>query len=329
MRSRHSAKLIQKQMKNKLYLGIDTSNYTTSVALVNDEGKVLLNHKRILSVKEGERGLRQSDAVFQHIKNTEEAAAVLRDAVSSADGEICVVGVSATPTYAKGSYMPCFMAGLSQAQMISASLGIPLYTFCHQAGHIMAALYSADAVRLTEGEFAAFHVSGGTTDIIKVTPDGERIILPENIGGTLDINAGQAIDRAGVMMGLGFPAGREMEKLALEYRGKAEPPVCCVKGLSCNLSGLENKAAQLYEKTGDKTAVASYVLSSVRATLQKLLANLYEEQGNIPVVFAGGVMSCRMLHDSLAGDNRYFADPAFASDNAAGIALLTYFKHTK
>lgn len=316
-------------MKNKLFLGIDTSNYTTSVALVDDKGKVLLNHKRILAVKEGERGLRQSDAVFQHIKNTEEAASVLRDAVSAVDGDICAVGVSATPTYAEGSYMPCFMAGLSLAQMVSASLNVPMYTFCHQAGHIMAALYSANATHLTKMEFAAFHVSGGTTDIIKVSPDTDRIIHPINVGGTLDINAGQAIDRAGVMMGLGFPAGREMEQLALEYKDKTEPPLCCVKGLSCNLSGLENKAAQLYDKTGDKAAVASYVLTSVRETLGRLLTNLYKEFGDIPVVFAGGVMSCRMLHDSLAGNNRYFADPEFASDNAAGIALLTYIKHTK
>lgn len=315
-------------MKNKLFLGIDTSNYTTSVSVVNCAGEVLLNHKKILSVKEGERGLRQSDAVFQHIKNAEEASIAVKKTIVEEDGTICAVGVSATPTYAKGSYMPCFMAGLSMAQMISASMNVPMFEFCHQAGHIMAALYSADAAHLADSTFASFHVSGGTTDIIKVIPDNEKIIYPTNIGGTLDINAGQAIDRAGVMMGLRFPAGRELEKLALEYKGKIESPLCCVNGLSCNLSGLENKATQLYDKTGDKSAVAAYVLVSVKKTLEKLLSNVYKEHGDIPVVFAGGVMSCRMLRDSLAGDMRFFAQPEFASDNAAGIALLTQRKYT-
>lgn len=315
--------------KNKLYLGIDTSNYTTSVALADSYGKIILNHKRILSVKEGERGLRQSDAVFQHIKNTEESANVLRQAIAESNGEICAVGVSGTPTYKKGSYMPCFMTGLSQAQMISASLSIPMHVFSHQAGHIMAALYSADKTELINSDFAAFHVSGGTTDIIKVTPDKDKVIYPETVGGSLDINAGQAIDRAGVMMGLGFPAGREMERLATEYQGKVTSPVCCVKGLNCNLSGLENKASALYESTGDKNAVAAYVIKSVEKTLLKMLDGVYDKFGNVPVVFAGGVMSCKLLHYSLAGENRFFAKPEFASDNAAGIALLTYYKYNK
>ena len=314
-------------MKNNLFLGIDTSNYTTSVSLVDGEGNVILNHKRLLTVKEGERGLRQSDAVFQHIKNTEEAASVLRESVKEHDGNICAVGVSGTPTYNEGSYMPCFMAGLSFAQMISSSMDIPMYVFCHQAGHIMAALYSADAIHLKDTDFAAFHVSGGTTDIIKVSPDADRIILPITVGGTLDINAGQAIDRAGVMMGLQFPAGREIEKLALVNTGKIPSPICCVKGMSCNLSGLENKAEQLYRNTDSKELVAAYVIKSVEATLIKMLCGLYDEYGSIPVVFAGGVMSCSILHKSLAGADRHFAKPEFASDNACGIALLTYYKY--
>ena len=316
-------------MKRKLFLGIDTSNYTTSLSLVDDTGKVLLNHKRLLIVKEGERGLRQSDAVFQHIKNANEASVILREYMSESDGVICAVGVSGTPTYNDGSYMPCFMAGLSFAEMIAAANDIPLYSFSHQAGHIMAALYSADAVHLKNSDFAAFHVSGGTTDIIKVTSDTDMIIMPVTVGGTLDINAGQAIDRAGVMMGLSFPAGREIERLALLNREKIPSPVCCVKGMTCNLSGLENKAAQLYNKTENKELVAAFVIRSVEATLTKMLDGLYSSYGEIPVVFAGGVMSCSILHNSLAGKDRFFAKPEFASDNACGTALLTYYKYNK
>ncbi len=316
-------------MKRKLFLGIDTSNYTTSVSLADESGKILLNHKQILAVKQGERGLRQSDAVFQHIKNAESAANVLGSAVSEYDGEICAVGVSGMPTYAEGSYMPCFMTGLSQAQMIAASLNVPMYVFSHQAGHIMAALYSADAFSLVDDRFAAFHISGGTTDVIEVLPDFDRIIMPTTVGGSRDINAGQAIDRAGVMMGLSFPAGREMEKLAIDYTGKIPKPLCSVDGMMCNLSGLENKAAELYARTEDKTLVAAYVLESVKETIVKMLDGIYSKYGDIPVVFAGGVMSCRMLHNSLAGCGRYFAEPEFASDNACGTALLTYYKYNR
>ena len=129
------------------------------------------------------------------------------------------------------------------------------------------------------------------------------------------------------MMGLSFPAGREMEILAKEYDGKTPNPLCSVDGLHCNLSGLENKAAALFKETDSKGAVAAFVLNSVKETLLAMLSGIYNKYGNIPVVFAGGVMSCRMLKDSLSGEGRYFAEPAFASDNACGTALLTYYKH--
>ncbi len=313
-------------MKNKLFLGIDTSNYTTSVSLADSDGEIVLNYKKLLQVKEGERGLRQSDAVFQHIKNAAGASDALRDRLFELNGEICAVGVSTTPTYKIGSYMPCFMSGLAEAQMIASALSVPLYEFSHQAGHIMAALYSAGVTGLTNKKFAAFHVSGGTTDIIEVSPDSDRIIYPITVGGSLDINAGQAIDRAGVMMGLSFPAGKEMEILAEKYDGKPIRPLCSVHGLSCNLSGLENKAENLYRETGSKEAVASFVLTSVRDTLSKMLSAIYDEYGDIPVVFAGGVISCKMLRSELGGTDRYFAEPQYASDNACGTALLTRMK---
>jgi len=317
------------RMSERLYLGIDTSNYTTSVALGDDDGNVILNHKILLSVKEGERGLRQSDAVFQHIKNADNSAEAVREAVKNHGGRIAAVGVSATPTYRDGSYMPCFMAGLSQAQMIAASLDVPMYTFSHQAGHIMAALYSSGAVSLSGRDFIAFHVSGGTTDIITVRPDKERVIYPETVGGSTDINAGQAIDRVGVMMGLRFPAGPEMEQLAKENTKKLPRPLCTVSGISCNLSGLENKAKNLFTETGDKALVAAYTIESVGATLEKMLLGVIELYGNIPVVFAGGVMSCKAFSDRLSGGDRYFAEPRLSSDNACGTMLLARARHNR
>ena len=206
-------------MNNKLFLGIDTSNYTTSVALCDMNGNVVLNLKKLLPVKEGERGLRQSDALFAHTKNLPIIMAELDEFLTDnyPDREILAVGYSARPRDAEGSYMPCFLSGVAVASSVSTVLGCKSYEFSHQNGHVMAALYSSGKLELLDGDekFAAFHVSGGTTEILLVTPSDKGFDVKLE-GGTLDMNAGQAIDRTGVLMGLSFPCGREMERICLE-----------------------------------------------------------------------------------------------------------------
>ena len=213
----------------QLFIGVDTSNYTTSLAAADSDGKIIANIKRLLPVAEGERGLRQSDALFAHTKALPELIGNLSETVSLPDRRIAAVGFSSAPRFAKGSYMPCFLAGHSAAASIACGAKAPLFSSSHQEGHIAAALYSASALSLTERKFISFHVSGGTTDILLVSPDRERIIRAERIGGTLDINAGQAIDRAGVMMGMSFPAGAHLEKAALGYVGKIPKAKICTK----------------------------------------------------------------------------------------------------
>ena len=313
-------------LENKLFLGIDTSNYTTSVALSDSDGKVVLNLKRLLPVAEGERGLRQSDALFAHSKNLpiimDELKAFL-DA-NYPGREIVSVGYSATPRDVEGSYMPCFLAGVASASSVSAVTGCRSYPFSHQAGHITAALYSASRLDMLDGDtpFAAFHVSGGTTDILLVRPQGDGFSV-EQIGGSTDINAGQAIDRTGVLMGLKFPCGREMESLTLEGDYSKSKTKISVKGLQCNLSGLENLAATLYGECGDKGRVSAYCFDFIGDTLAKLSENLREKYENIPIIYAGGVMSNGRIKKMLASfDNVYFSAPEFSSDNAAGVALL-------
>ncbi|MBQ6702529.1 MAG: peptidase M22 [Clostridia bacterium] len=301
-----------------VFLGIDTSNYTTSMALC-DENKVLLNEKKLLLVKEGERGLRQSDAVFAHLNNLPEIAERI------GKHSITAIGCSSKPRDVEGSYMPCFKTGESFARSLGSILGVPVYHFSHQTGHIMAAAYSADCVGITEGEFNAFHVSGGTTEILHC--DGKSgIVKITNIGGTLDLNAGQAIDRAGVLLGLKFPCGPALEKIAVDGT-LPEIPKVCVNGLNCNLSGLENKVIGFKDKGVSSEDIALFVLSFVEKTLIKLTKNL-REQYNLPILYAGGVMSNSLIKKSLSGfGNTYFADSAFSSDNAAGIALLTRMAH--
>lgn len=320
--------------ERSLFLGIDTSNYTTSVALADEGGNVLLNLKRLLPVKEGERGLRQSDALFAHTKNLPVIMQELKAFLESiGDGaKIAAVGCSATPRDAEGSYMPCFLSGVAAAETACAVLGCPKYSFSHQNGHVMAALYSSGMTELLQKKepFAAFHVSGGTTELLLVTPKETEFEIRQ-IGGSADMNAGQAIDRTGVMMGLRFPCGKEMESICAgqPYRkGKIS-----VKGLECNLSGLENLAEKLYRETGDRAATSAFCFDFIADTLKKLTENLRDEYPEIPVIFAGGVMSNKRIAARLESlGNVYFSAPEFSADNAAGIALLcrnTYFSDNK
>lgn len=309
----------------KVYLGIDTSNYTTSIAICDEDGKIVLNLKRLLEVKAGERGLRQSDAVFSHIKNFPSLSENLEEYLRGR--EIEAIGVSTKPRDAEGSYMPCFLTGVAIAQTLAATHHTPLYEFSHQAGHIMAALYSSNSIdNLIDNEFVAFHVSGGTTEVLYVKRSNGTFdvrILFE----TDDISAGQAIDRSGVMMGMKFPCGRELEKYALTYQGKLPKPKICVKEGKCNLSGIENIAKKLYSETNDKEYVSAYVLNFIAKTLTSIAENIREKYPNIPIVFSGGVMSNSILQKELSRfGNTYFATPEFSSDNAAGIALLTKMK---
>ncbi len=322
--------------RNNVIVGIDTSNYTTSAAVVDEDGKMLLNHKLPLKVREGERGLRQSDAVFAHVKNLSQTAKALGSFIRENGLSVKAVGCSSKPRNAERSYMPCFLAGESAAEFMSESLGVTLYRTSHQTGHVMAAAYSAygnDTARLEEltqpnNEFIAFHVSGGTTDVLLCRGDEEEVLKIEQIGGSRDINGGQAVDRAGVMMGLAFPCGAEMDAMALGYTGKVEKSRLSVDGLWCNLSGLENKSAGLYEKTKDPAAVSAYVLDFLARTLEKITENALAEYKIPTVIYAGGVMSSLYVKKYL-GKYGLFAEGQYSSDNAAGVALTALEMHKR
>ncbi len=311
-------------MSKKLVMGIDTSNYTTSVALVDECGEVVANVKKLLPVKEGECGLRQSDAVFAHIKNLPFVMDEIKEYTK--DAQIVAIGVSSRPRNCDGSYMPCFLCGISIAKSVSAVTGAPIYEFSHQCGHMMAALYSAEAIEKTENPFLAFHVSGGTTEALLVSYSDFGFDA-KIVGGTKDLNAGQLIDRMGVLLGLGFPCGAELERIALECSIKSPTKCATVSDGYFNLSGAENLLKQYYGETKDESATAAYTFSYVGKTLVKTTQSLLEKYGDMPVVYAGGVMSNSIIKNMLRKiPNTYFAEPRFSSDNAAGIALLAYNK---
>ena len=314
-------------MKNKIVIGIDTSNYTTSVALMDIDGELLANIKRPLPVREGERGLRQSDAVFAHIKNIPECMDEAAPIISGK--EIVAVGVSTRPRRVEGSYMPCFLSGLASAKSIAASVGAPLYEFSHQCGHIMAAIYSAKRFDLLNEKFAAFHVSGGTTEMLSVEP-AEDGFTARLVGGTKDLNAGQVIDRIGVKLGLRFPCGPALERLALQNTSPIPKQKVSRDGLFVNLSGVENVADRIYRDTEDPSLCAAFVFDHIGNALSAMTDAYFEEYGKAHVVYAGGVMCNGIIKKKLS--DRYdcsFAVPEMSADNAVGTAYLTLRAHIK
>ena len=268
---------------NDLFLGFDTSCYTSSVSCVNS-GSIIHDGRVLLDVSAGERGLRQSDAVFQHTRNLSK---LVPDLFAGADGSNArAIGVSGRPSGRQDSYMPVFLSGKTVAYSIGAALNIPVYEFTHQQGHIRAALVGND--QLIGSKFIAFHLSGGTSDMLIV--DEEFNI--DRIGGTTDITAGQLVDRLGVKMGLRFPAGKELEKLAIHgKRNSALILPSWVRGLQCSFSGVETKADGYLDKGADCSDIALSVYDCIARTLAKLVINAKSSLGISSFLFAGGVAS--------------------------------------
>ncbi len=303
------------------FVGFDTSNYTTSIAVCDRKGTVIANLKSPLPVREGERGLRQSDAVFAHTKNLPELCEKVQRFTEQKN--IVAVGVSTAPRDLPDSYMPCFLAGKSAATAYAAALGSRPFCFSHQSGHIRAAVYaSGRETELLDRPFLAFHVSGGTTEVLSVLPNADGFSV-KRIGETADINAGQAIDRIGVRMGLSFPCGKALEEIANTCTVTPPKPHIHVDSCCCNLSGLENLAEKLWNDTHDRALVAAYTLDFIGQTLHVMSEQAIAACGEMPILYAGGVMSNMRIRSLFARDfDACFADPAFAADNAAGIALL-------
>ena len=303
-----------------MFLGIDTSNYTTSSALYDFEKGEIIQQKKLLPVKEGELGLRQSDAVFAHVK---QLGGIVKELFDGKKYEIDAVGVSTRPRDIDGSYMPCFLVGDMVSETISSVINVPKYEFSHQQGHIAAALFSAGRLDLMNEKFIAFHLSGGTTEALLVTPDENRIIKCEKVAGSADLKAGQAVDRVGVMLGLPFPAGKYLEELALSSTAKFKIKPT-MKGAECCLSGIENKCKKMLDSGEKPEDIALFCLKSVEAALCGMTDALISEYGKLPLIYAGGVMSNKIIRKTM--EEKYggiFSKPEFSSDNAAGIAVLT------
>ncbi len=299
-------------------IGIDTSNYTTSIAFFDGIGGE--NCSKLLPVKQGELGLRQSDAVFSHIKSLPELSGRLFSHVQGK--EISAVGVSTRPRAVEGSYMPCFLVGYSHAKLLSDTLGVPLVEVSHQQGHVAASLWSAGRLDLMDVPHLAWHLSGGTTELLLVEPEGKNVKCTR-IGGTTDISAGQLIDRTGQLLNLPFPSGKYLDALSKEASGKEVFKVKC-SNMAFSLSGVQNKVQQFYEKSHNDGETAAYALRCVAQAVSLATQQALKAYPGLSVVFSGGVASNSLLREVTAPLNPIFSEPQYSTDNAMGVAVLTH-----
>lgn len=310
----------------KAVLGLDTSNYVTSLAAVDIDGSILLDERIPLRVATGTRGLQQSEAVFQHVRNL----AGLFAGWDAKKLETVAVCASTSPRAASDSYMPVFVVGAGQGIACAQVLGVPFYTTNHQNGHIRAALHGGT---LHPGDtFFALHLSGGTTEMLQVSAEGIR-----KTGGTLDLHAGQLIDRVGVALGLPFPAGPHLEKLARAGHAEAMLGVSIQKGW-CHLSGAEAQAMRWIAE-GEKSPqdIAAELYDFATRTVARLIQDAQQQKPLQDVLLAGGVSSSLLLRDKLRNRLRqrgipvrlHFAAPGLSGDNAVGVALIGLEQYKK
>lgn len=303
----------------KLYLGIDTSCYTTSLAAAAEEFE--RHYKTPLSVKPGERGLRQSDAVFMHLKNMPALFEELQKEIPVNSFDEITVSVSSKPRSISGSYMPVFTAGQSFARAVCAVLNASCYEFSHQDGHIMAAIYSCGAYSLLSEPFLAFHLSGGTTELLLCRYNGAGFDA-EIVGGTLDLPAGQLIDRTGVMLGLDFPCGIYLDTMACEYEG-TEKVHFSVKDTKINFSGEETRYKKMAESGDAREKIAYMTMETVRKSVMAAAKCAMDKYNVSKLLMAGGVSASKFLREGFAEiEGVYFAAPELSTDNAMGICML-------
>ena len=303
-------------MTGKRCLGLDTSNYTTSTALFDGADGYQLG--RLLDVEAGSLGLRQSDALFQHVKRLPELFDRLRREGRLED--IAAVGASVKPRWVEGSYMPCFLAGETAGRILADTLGVPFFPCAHQQGHIAAVAWGAGRLEMLDKPLLAWHLSGGTTELLYVEPDGTGV-LPQKIGGTSDISAGQLIDRTGVALGLDFPAGRALDTLSRTGRPDRGFAVK-ISNFTFSFSGMENKAKDMAAAGEPAADVARFIVATVARTIRRVTDQALEQYPGLPVLCSGGVASNSILREIMS--DTVFAPPVCSADNALGVAVLTH-----
>ncbi|AOY77068.1 O-sialoglycoprotein endopeptidase [Clostridium formicaceticum] len=309
-------------IKEAVVLGLDTSNYTTSLALINLKGELLKEERQLLPVKKGNLGLRQSEALFQHIKNMPLLVEAISENISY---KVVAIAGAIKPRPVEESYMPVFLAAASFGKTMGSLWKVPFYGFSHQEGHIEAGLWSLGLK--FEKPFLALHLSGGTTELLKIIPQkvGYEIEL---LGGTSDISAGQFIDRIGVKLNLPFPSGAHLEALLSEGEKIDMNIPIAVKGTTLSFSGPETFLQRRLDENFSSSQIAFSIFQCIAKSLLKLIKNAFKKYPYQQLLIVGGVASNQVIKNFLEDQLQkekvavYFGRPKYCSDNAVGIGAL-------
>jgi N6-L-threonylcarbamoyladenine synthase len=314
------------------FIGMDSSCYTSSIAIVDEQENLIYDGRRLLEVARGSRGLRQSEAVFQHMNNL---PALCAEAMSRMEPQkLAAVGVSASPTTQEGSYMPVFTAGHNIARVIASCTGASILKLSHQQGHILAGAWSIG--KQMKGSHLVYHISGGTSELLLAGEQSQEIRI---VGGTEDLNAGQYIDRVGVALGMKFPCGKELDSLCRLCGIQDMPLPVSVKGSFLSFSGPESHVQRLIRSNSPlteefKAAVAYAVFKNIGVALERTILNACVETGVGEVLLVGGVASNSVIREHLLQSSKFtrseiqiaISKPEYSSDNAVGAAI--YAKRT-
>lgn len=308
-------------MQNKdLVLGIDTSNYKTSLAFTDVNRSILMDSRKSLVVKQGERGLRQSHALFQHMENFPTMLINLFHQIDK--NRIGAISVSSRPRPIEGSYMPVFKAGVNYGSVLAASLGVPFFEFSHQEGHLEAVKNGSFS---DEDEFLAYHLSGGTCELLYV--NGNSIDI---IGGSKDISFGQVLDRIGVSLNMTFPAGENLDMLAIKAVDINSPLLkkIPIDGLYINLSGIETQCQREIIQNNCVEGLIYELFMKMSECLCILTEKAILETGCNKILFTGGVAASKFIRNKIISNfdckpvKIEFGNPNMSTDNAVGISLL-------
>lgn len=306
------------------FLGLDTSCYTTSAALIDFEENLIYDCRTLLKVDDGSRGIRQSDAFYQHIGNMESIIERIFKEIDKS--EIIAIGISSRPRSVEGSYMPVFNAGLNIGHIIGHSLGVPVFTLSHQEGHVLSGLWSC-GLDITDS-LLVYHISGGTTELIYI--EGRKDMNIDKIGGSSDLKAGQFIDRIGVAMGYKFPCGRELDRLSKNADGEKIDIPIAVKGTYASFSGPETFVQRMISKKAYKSEyIAESVFNCISKSIEQTLLNVKLNSSCKYVLFVGGVASNSLIREYLKKSEKImaknlipiFADEKYSTDNGVGPAI--------
>ena len=307
----------------KAVLGIDTSCYTTSAVLLGLNGSLLAASRRLLQVPQGKRGLAQSEMVFQHVRALPEQLETIWNRFPT--GECSAVGATCCPRDIEGSYMPAFLCGYGSAKAVALSQKIPLFPLSHQANHLWAGIWSAKMPQEVQ-DFLAVHVSGGTTDLLQVKRCGAKLQIRQ-LGGSVDLHAGQLLDRLGVALGLPFPAGLHLEKMAAGFHQEAPEVPVAVQGLQLSLSGPETHLKKLRQKGIASPLLAAAAENLLGETLFRLLRRAVRQTGVRAILGVGGVLANKRIREhaldrlqTKLGCQIYLPEPCWSGDHALGAA---------